>query len=41
MNNLGLDIMSYIGTAKKHSINPYKAIRKAILGMPEFIFESQ
>ena len=36
-----LDIMSYIGTAKKHGINPYEAIRKAIQGMPEFIFESQ
>jgi transposase len=32
-----LSIMSYIGTAKKQGINSYEAIRKAILGTPEFI----
>jgi len=35
-----LKIMSYIGTAKKHNINPYKAIRQAILGNPNIIFVS-
>jgi transposase len=34
-----LKIMSYVGTAKKQRINPYEAIRKAILGTPEFIFD--
>jgi transposase len=33
-----LTIMSYIGTAKKHGINPYEAIRNAILGTPVLIF---
>jgi transposase len=33
-----LIIMSYVGTAKKLKINPYEAIRQAILGTPEFIF---
>jgi len=33
-----LIIMSYVGTAKKHRINPYEAIRQAIIGSPEFIF---
>jgi transposase len=33
-----LKIMSYVGTAKKLKINPYEAIRQAILGTPEFIF---
>jgi hypothetical protein len=30
--------MSYTGTAKKHGFNPYEAIRRAIMGKPEFIF---
>ena len=34
-----MKIMSYVGTAKKQRINPYEAIRKAILGTPEFIFD--
>jgi len=33
-----LKIMSYVGTAKKQGINPYEAIRQAIIGTPEFIF---
>jgi len=33
-----LKIMSYVGTAKKHKINPYEAIREAVCGTPEFIF---
>ena len=33
-----LKIMSYVGTAKKHKINPYEAIRQAILGNSDFIF---
>jgi len=33
-----LTIMSYVGTAKKQRINPYEAIRNAILGKPVFIF---
>jgi len=33
-----LKIMSYVGTAKKHGLNAYDAIRRAILGKPEFIF---
>jgi transposase len=33
-------IMSYVGTAKKQKINPYKAIRLAIRGTPELIFAS-
>lgn len=34
-----LKIMSYIGTAHKHGFNAYKAIRNAISGHPEIIFE--
>lgn len=34
-----LKIMSYIGTAHKQGHNAYDAIRNAILGHPEFIFE--
>lgn len=34
-----LKIMSYVGTARKQGKNPYKAIRHAISGTPEFIFE--
>ena len=34
-----LKIMSYVGTAKKQKINPYEAIRQAILGHPDIIFE--
>ena len=33
-----LTIMSYIGTAHKHGMNPYKAIRSAISGNPDIIF---
>jgi transposase len=33
-----LKIMSYVGTAKKQKINPYEAIRQAILGTPDIIF---
>jgi transposase len=33
-----LKIMSYVGTAKKLKLNPYEAIRQAVLGSPEFIF---
>ena len=33
-----LTIMSYIGTAHKHGINGYKAIREALLGNPDIIF---
>ena len=33
-----LTIMSYVGTAKKQKINPYEAIRQAILGKPDIIF---
>lgn len=33
-----LKIMSYVGTAKKQKINPFEAIRQAILGRSEFIF---
>ena len=36
-----LKIMSYVGTAKKQGINPYEAIRYAILGTPEFIFNKE
>ena len=36
-----LKIMSYVGTAKKQGINPYEAIRQAILGTPEFIFSGR
>jgi transposase len=36
-----LKIMSYVGTAKKQKINPYEAIRKAILGSPGFIFATR
>ena len=31
--------MSYIGTARKHGINPYEAIRSAISGNPDIIFD--
>lgn len=34
-----LKIMSYIGTAHKQGYNAYDAIRKAISGCPDFIFE--
>jgi transposase len=34
-----LNIMSYVGTARKQGVNPYEAIKQAILGHPEFIFE--
>lgn len=34
-----LKIMSYVGTAHKQGYNAYKAIRNAILGHPDFIFE--
>ena len=34
-----LKIMSYIGTANKQGHNAYDAIRNAISGYPEFIFE--
>lgn len=33
-----LTIMSYIGTAHKHGINAYKAIREALSGNPDIIF---
>ena len=33
-----LTIMSYVGTAKKQRMNPYEAIRNAILGKPTLIF---
>jgi transposase len=32
-----LKIMSYVGTAKKHSLSAYEAIRQAILGNPQFV----
>ena len=31
-----LKIMSYVGTAKKHGESAYEAIRRAILGEPDF-----
>ena len=34
-----LKIMSYVGTAHKQGHNAYEAIRNAITGCPEFIFE--
>ena len=34
-----LTIMSYIGTARKHEINPYVAIRSALSGNPDIIFK--
>ena len=34
-----LKIMSYVGTAHKQGHNAYDAIRKAISGCPDFIFE--
>lgn len=34
-----LKIMSYVGTAHKQGYNAYDAIRKAISGCPDFIFE--
>ena len=33
-----LTIMSYIGTARKHGINPYEAIRSGLSGNPDIIF---
>ncbi|MBR2036520.1 MAG: transposase [Lachnospiraceae bacterium] len=33
-----LTIMSYIGTARKHGINPYEAIRNGLSGNPDIIF---
>ena len=33
-------IMSYVGTAQKHGINPFSAILSAVSGMPEVIFAS-
>ena len=33
-----LTIMSYIGTARKHRINPYEAIRNGLSGNPNIIF---
>jgi transposase len=33
-----LKIMAYVGTAKKHKIKPYEAIRQAVRGTPEAIF---
>lgn len=33
-----LDIMSYIGTAKKHGISPLLSLKKALLGESNFIF---
>jgi len=35
-----LKIMSYVGTAKKQTINPYEAIRQAILGNSDFVFDA-
>ena len=34
-----LKIMSYVGTAHKHGYNAYEAIKSAISGHPDFIFE--
>ena len=34
-----LKIMSYVGTAHKQGYNAYEAIKKAISGHPDFIFE--
>ncbi|KAI4445002.1 hypothetical protein C823_008024 [Eubacterium plexicaudatum ASF492] len=34
-----LKIMSYVGTAHKQGYNAYEAIRNAISGHPDFIFE--
>jgi len=33
-----LKIMSYVGTARKHSKNPFKAIQEAIMGNFNYIF---
>lgn len=33
-----LTIMSYIGSARKHAINAFTAIRKALNGNPDIIF---
>ena len=33
-----LTIMSYIGSARKHGINAFTAIRKALNGNPDIIF---
>ena len=34
-----LKIMCYVGTAHKQGYNAYEAIKNAILGHPDFIFE--
>jgi len=34
-----LKIMSYVGTAHKQGDNAYQAIKNAISGHPDFIFE--
>lgn len=34
-----LKIMSYVGTARKQGINPFTALRNAVAGTPECIFE--
>ena len=34
-----LTLMSYVGTARKHGINSFKAIKLAVLGTPESIFQ--
>ena len=34
-----LKIMSYVGTAHKQRYNAYEAIKNAITGYPDFIFE--
>ena len=34
-----LKIMSYVGTAHKQGYNAYEAIKNAITGHPDFIFE--
>jgi len=34
-----LKIMSYVGTAHKQRYNAYEAIKNAITGHPDFIFE--
>ena len=33
-----LTIMSYIGSARKHGINAFTAIREALNGTPDIIF---
>ena len=34
-----LTLMSYVGTARKHGINSFKAIKLAVLGTPKSIFQ--